>query len=414
VKVTELPSRLNRLYKEYPRPFWVLISTTFIDRLGGALIFPFFALYITKRFGVGMVEVGILFAFFSISSFMGTFLGGGISDRFGRKGILVFSLIATSLSNVAMGLVNTMEAFFLLALTVGILTDAGVPASQAVVADLLPEKQRAQGFGLLRVVVNLAVAIGPVIGGILATRSYLMLFIADAVISLLAAGLVISFLPETKPVSLASKAREPLGRTFLGYLQVLKDRLFVAFVGASVLSVLIYMNLNTTLGVYLRDQHGIAESGYGMIISLNAIMVVLFQFPITRRIENLPPMRMMAIGTCLYGIGFALYGLFQDFILFLLAMAIITIGEMVFIPVSQALCTKLAPVDMRGRYMAVYGFSWGIPYAIGPLAAGYLMDQYDPNWLWVAAGFLGLISTSVFLMLHRMKMTKERLEMTVG
>jgi MFS family permease len=89
--------------------------------------------------------------------------------------------------------------------------------------------------------------------------------------------------------------------------------------------------------------------------------------------------------------------------LFVLAMVIITIGEMVVAPVSQALVAAFAPEDMRGRYMAVSGFSWGIPYAAGPYLAGLFLDGPRPDWLWYAAGIVGTLSTLGFLALHRMR-----------
>lgn len=393
--------RLEAIYREYPRHFWTLVGVTFIDRLGGALLFPFFALYITSKFGVGMTEVGVLFAAFSFSSFLGTMLGGALSDRLGRKGMLIFSLITTSFSSVAMGLVDSLELFYTLALLVGIFTDTGGPAYNAMVADLLPQEKRAQGYGIIRVVFNLSVTIGPAIGGFLAARSYLSLFITDAVISLISAGIVWRAMPETKPEAAPGQEEETMAGTFRGYSKVLRDHLFMLFLGASILTGFVYMNMNTTLGVFLRDAHRIPESGYGLILSLNAAMVVLFQFPITRRIEGYPPMIMMACGAALYAVGFALYGFVAVYSLFLLAMVIITIGEMLIAPVAQALVAQFAPEDMRGRYMAISGFSWGIPYAVGPVLAGMILDRGDPRALWWAAGVVGALATGVFLWLHR-------------
>jgi MFS family permease len=393
--------RLSGVYHEFPRPFWTLVAATFIDRVGGALLFPFFALYITKRFGVGMTEVGVLFALWSASAFVGSVLGGALTDRLGRKGMLIFGLLSTSLSSLIMGFVDSLEAFYTLALLVGVFTEAGGPAHQAMVADLLPEEKRAQGYGIIRVAFNLSVTIGPAIGGFLATRSYLLLFIADAVISLITAAIVYFALPETKPAARPGTQPESVAGTFGGYSRVLRDSLFMLFVGACLLMALVYMNMNTTLGVFLRDAHGVPEAGYGLIISLNAAMVVLFQFPITRRIQGFPPMLMMALGTALYAIGFAMYGFVAAYWLFMLAMVIITIGEMLVAPVSQALVARLAPEDMRGRYMAIYGFSWSISFAVGPLLAGAIMDNADPRWLWYAAGLVGLLATAGFLLLHR-------------
>lgn len=392
---------MTGVYQEYPRPFWTLVGVTFIDHLGGALLFPFFALYITSRFGVGMTEVGLLFAVFSISSFAGSFLGGALTDRMGRKGMLIFSLVSTSISSVLMGLVNSLSAFFVLALVVGIFTETGGPARQAMVADLLPEEKRAQGYGIIRVVFNLSVTIGPAIGGFMASRSYLLLFIADAVISLISAFIVWRAMPETKPEAQPGAPQESIGDTFKGYSRVLRDTLFVLFISANVLMVFVYMNMNTTLGVYLRDVHDVIESRYGLILSMNAAMVVLFQFPITRRIEKLPPMMMMALGSALYAVGFAMYGFVSTYTLFLVAMAIITIGEMLTAPVGQALIARFAPEDMRGRYMAIAGFSYGIPYAVGPLFAGLILDNADPRILWWAAGIVGMMAVSMFMWLHR-------------
>lgn len=392
---------MHRLYHEFPKPFWTLVVVTFIDRLGGFLLFPFFALYISRKFEVGMTQVGILFAFFSFSSFIGTGIGGAVTDRFGRKWILIFSLISTSLSSVIMGLVDSLQAFFILALMVGVFTDAGGPAYQAMVADLLPEEKRSQGFGLLRVALNLSATVGPAIGGLLATRSYLSLFIADAIISLISASIVFLALPETRSQTAAGASTQSMGATFKGYFQALRDRVFILFVCVSMLSVLVYMNLNTTLGVYLRDNHAVSESGYGLLISANALLVVLLQFPITKRIESHSPMLMMALGTLLYAIGFAMYGFVSMYALFLLAMVIITFGEMVAIPVSQALVSRLSPEEMRGRYMAIFGFSWGIPFAVGPMLAGLIMDNFNPDWLWYVSGGVGILAVAGFLGLYK-------------
>ena len=86
--------------------------------------------------------------------------------------------------------------------------------------------------------------------------------------------------------------------------------------------------------------------------------------------------------------------------LFILAMVIITIGEMVVAPTQQAVVAKLAPEDMRGRYMAVFGFSWTIPTAVGPLLAGLIMDNYNPNWIWLGAGIIMLVASAIYAYLH--------------
>lgn len=399
-------NRALQIYREYPRDFWMMIMVNFVDRLGGSLLFPFFALYITKKFDVGMTEVGGLFAIFFLSGFIGAFPGGALTDRFGRKGIIIFSLIATSFSTLFMGFVSEFQFFLVVAFISGIFTDVGGPAYEAVFMDMLPEEKRASGFGIRRVAFNLAVVLGPVIGGFIAARSYLALFIIDAVVSGIVALMVFLLIPETKPVSTEGKEQESTLQTFKGYSQVLRDGKFMAFTFVCLLTWLVYMNMNTTLGVFLRDQHGLPESGYGWIISINAAMVVLFQFPITRRIEKQPPMLMMALGAFFIAVGLLLYGFVSTFWWFAVAIAILTVGEMVTIPIANVVVANFSPENMRGRYNFVYGNSWGISFAVGPYLAGLVMDNYDPNLLWYACGILGMIAVAGFIALHRTLQTK--------
>jgi MFS family permease len=392
---------IRNLYRSYRRSFWILVGATFIDRLGGALLFPFFALYITEKFSVGMTEVGVLFALFSLSSFVGSFLGGALTDRVGRRRILIFGLLASSFSTLLMGFIESLQAFYVMALIAGIFTDVAGPAHQAMVADLVPEPKRAEGYGILRVAFNLAVVIGPAIGGLLAARSYQLLFVTDAIVSTIVAGIVYFFLRETKPQPHADAKSETVGATFKGYGRVLRDGTFMLFVFMCILMGLVYMNMNTTLGVYLRDVHNAQELDYGLLLSINALMVVVLQFPISHAITDRPPLLMMAFGTALYALGFAMYGFVSTGDAFILAMVIITFGEMIVSPVAQSLTARFAPEDMRGRYMAIFGISWSIPFMIGPLLAGLVLDNLNPNLLWYAAGFIGFLAVLGFLYLQR-------------
>jgi len=386
--------------EEYPTNFWVLVGATFIDRLGGTMIFPFFALYITSRFNVGMTEAGVLFAIFSVSGFAGNMVGGALVDKFGRRSMLLFGLIFSALSSLTMGFVGTLSAFYVLAVFVGLLSDVAGPAQGAMVADLLPEKQRADGYGILRVAANITWIIGPVVGGILATKSYLLLFILDAVSSLITAAIVYRMIPETMPETAADKPPESILQTMKGYAIVAADRLFVAFMLVSMLMTLAYLQLYSTLSVYLRDVHGLQAQDYGILMSINASTVVILQFAITRRIKSKPPMLMLLLGSLLYMVGFTMYGLVATYLMFVIAMLFITFGEMVVMPIGQAIVANLAPEDMRGRYMAFFGLSWTIPSAIGPWAAGIIMDNFNPNWVWYAAGILSALAMVGFYVLH--------------
>lgn len=397
----EFFNKVRNDYNEYPRAFWTYNLIVFIDRLGGFMLYPFFALYLTKKFGIGMATVGLLFAVFSASGMVGSALGGALADRMGRKSVIIASLLLSSLSALGMGFAPTLTIFALVVVFVGTLSSIGHPAHEAVVADLLPENKRAEGYGIIRVVFNIAVIIAPPIAGLLIGISYSALFIVDAVISVIAAGIVIAFLPETKPAAHPHAKPESMRQTFAGYGRVFRDRSFIAFIAVSVMMTLVYMNMNSTLGVYLRDQHGQPEIVFGALLSINAIMVVAMQFWVTRLIKKYKPMLAMAFGAMLYAIGFAMYGFVSGFALFVTAMVVITIGEMVVSPVQQSLIASFAPEDMRGRYMAVSGLTWSLAFTIGPYFAGLILDGPNPGALFLWCGIIGALAALGFTLLNR-------------
>jgi MFS family permease len=387
-------------YAEYPRNFWILMGSTFIDSLGSALLFPFFALYVTRKFGIGVSQVGLIFASLTVATIVGSTIGGGLTDRFGRKSMAIFGLVASALSILMMGFVQELNAFVPLVLLAGLTGNIGGPARSAMVADILPEEKRAGGFGLHRVIFNLSFVVGPALGGLLAAYSYLYLFIFDTIASLLTALILYLLLPETMPEKREGQVEETTTETFKGYGRVLTDRFFMIFLAATMLMALVFSQLHGPLSVFLRDVHGLPEQLFGWLLSLNAAMVVLFQFPITRRIERYPPFMILALGSLFLVVGMGMYGFVSLYGLFLLAMGIVTIGEMLVAPVGQAIAAKLAPEHMRGRYMAVFDFAWSVPGAIGMYLAGLIMDNFDPRWIWYAAGLVGILAAFAFLVLH--------------
>jgi MFS family permease len=393
-------NRIRTTYYEFPSKFWILVGASFIDGVGSTMIFPFFALYITQKFDVGMTEAGALLGIFSISGFFGSMLGGALTDRIGRKALLLFGLVFSAASSVSMGLVNVYVVFFPLVVVVGLLSDIAWPAQSAMVADMLPEDQRAEGFGMLRVARNVSWMVGPTIAGFLAAQSYLLLFILDAITSIVTAAIIYRLIPETMPERSPEAEVESLAQTFRGYLRGLADGSFTSFLVISMIMNLVYVQLYSTFSVYLRDVHGIPTQGYGFLMSMNATLVVLAQFSITRWTKRHPEMIMLTLGSAFYLVGFSSFGFVSAYSMFAVGMVLVTVGEMIVIPVAQALVAKLAPIEMRGRYMATFAMAWTIPSAVGPWAAGVILDTYNPNWVWYLSGCLLAFAVAGFLMLH--------------
>jgi MFS family permease len=251
-------------------------------------------------------------------------------------------------------------------------------------------------------VVNVAAVLGPLLAGVLvgAEERYFSLFVLDAALSFVTAGVVFLFIVETKPKASAEKAQENFVQTALGYVRVLKDLKFMAFVAISILAVIVYAQMNTTMPVYMRDVGGIPPEGYSYLLALNAFLVVTLQLWVTRSIGRFAPMLMLSLGVALYAVGFGMFGFSNSLPFLAVAMIIITFGELVAAPVAQAVAARLAPEDMRGRYLAMFNFSWALPFAVGPYLAGWVWDNIAPQWIWYGALILGLLGALGYLFLH--------------
>lgn len=116
-------TRLNKIYYEFPRLFWVVVGVRFIDGIGGTLLFPFFALYITQKFGVGMTEAGILLGISSLFGLVGGMFGGALTDKFGRKQLILFGLVFSAISTLTFGLVTKISVLYPLVIVVGLLSN---------------------------------------------------------------------------------------------------------------------------------------------------------------------------------------------------------------------------------------------------------------------------------------------------
>jgi len=218
--------------------------------LGGALLYPFFALYVTHKFGVGMTEVGVLFAILSGARIIGSFLSGALTDKIGRRSLMIYGLIFSAGSSLLMAFINDMTIFYGVVFFVGLLSSMGGPAQQAMIADLLPEEQRADGFGFIHISDNLAHTIGPMIGGLLAGISYILLFLVDAILSVITAVIIYFALPETQPQKNDGRVEESMAEILGGYRRVAKNGSFMAFFTIAILMKLVYRQMGTTLPVF--------------------------------------------------------------------------------------------------------------------------------------------------------------------
>ncbi len=389
---------------------------------GFSIVIPFLGLYLHGERRVPMSVVGAMFFFAALAGAVGQVVGGELTDRLGRKVVIVGTQLFRAMSFLGLGAAVLLHApvvwFGLLTSLSAFSGRAFEPPSGAMVADIATGAARVEYYAVLRIGGNLGWAIGPAIGGFLAALSYPTLFVIAAAV-LLAAGLFMAFkVEETLPHRLArslepqesttllpgSTGTAPLARFGFEELgQALRDGTFVRYCVISLVLFTVMSQLISTLSVYAVTWAGITKLQLGALYTLNGLMVVFLQFPVVRILASYRMTTALVFGSILYGLGYGMMGLGQGFALLLIAMFVVTTGEIVTTPASMNLVANFSSPELRGRYMGVYGLFNSFGWSIGPLIGGVLLDLASKRamFLWGPIGGLALLAAAGFWDLRR-------------
>ncbi len=389
--------RLQNLAARYPEQFWLMFCGMLISAAGASMIWPFLMLYVSEKLQVPLTTAAALATLNATVGVLASFIGGPITDRFGRKGVMVFSLIANGSAYAVMSQASSLPAFAILMSITGAVNPLYRVGGDAMMADLVPPEKRPDAYALLRLSNNVGVAIGPAVGGALATASYSIAFYCAAA-GMLTYGLLLAlFARETLPAEASRSRVNAMG----GYDQVVRDRRFMPFIGAMTLTQMCATLMWILMAVYAKKNYQVRENLYGLIPTTNALMVVFFQVAVTQVTKRHPPLKMLTAGALFYALGVGSVSLARGFGGFWLSMVIMTIGELIVMPTSSTYAAGLAPADMRGRYMSLYGLTWPVAAGIAPVMGGFLSDTFGPATTWYGGFIAGLLSTLWFVALHR-------------
>lgn len=369
-----------------------------LSTLGASMVWPFLMIFVSERLHLPLAQVGTLMSLRALVGLAAALLAGPVVDVYGRRGAMVASLFGAGVAYFFMGWADAWWQFAVLMALSGLFMPLYRVGSDAMLADLVPPEGRAEAYAVLRMANNIGVSVGPAVGGFLAAASYRLTF------SLAAAGfgayalLLAVAARETLPAG-GRKTGAAVRRALMAYGMVLRDGRLTRFVGAFAFPQMVAAVMWVFLGVYLKHNFGIPESRYGLIATTNAMMVVMFQYAVTRRVEGYNPLRVMAAGALFYAFGVGSVALGRGFGAFWGSMVVMTVGEMLLVPTAATYVANLAPPDKRGRYMGLYGMLWNVSSGVVGPVGGWLSDEVSPRALWVAAGLWGLLGAASFLRL---------------
>ncbi|WP_329480972.1 MFS transporter [Kribbella sp. NBC_01484] len=354
---------------------WILVTARAVNRIG-AFTLPFLGVVLTVEFGTSLSQTGVILALFGAATIPSRLLGGHLADRLGRRRTIVLGLTGCAVAQTGIALSHALWSAVLATVLLGLAFEIYEPPSQAMIADVTSPSDRPAAYGLY----SAALAAAGVLAGLLAAAishvDLRWLFVADALTCLACAVLVALALPgdvrrETEEVVVRSKEAS-----------VWRDRRLLLLLASGTVFATIYMQLVIGVPLTLLEQ-GLPKSGTGFILAVSAVTLIIAQRLL--RLQQLDDFRAMTVGYVLLGAGLIVIAIAHSLAIFLLAAVLWSLGDLFLLTRYLTQASGLAPEHARGRYLAVFGLSWGIATTIAPLTVTQLLDAAGPKGLWLTS-----------------------------
>jgi MFS family permease len=403
--------RLKALYNEYPRQYWLMIVGIVIATAGGSMVWPFMLIYASGKLNLPLKPVATLISINAGTGLLSSLIAGALADRIGRKVVMNFSLVMTGLAYLLLMHAETYLQFVGLMVMIGLSNPLYQVGADAMLADMIPSEKRVDAYAINRMANNAAFALGPAIGGFLATRSYHLAFYC-AGIGFISYSILLFFLARETLIPAPPKESTSSGMEDIiqSFARVGHDQTFMTFVIAVSIGLIAPTLLWILMPVYSKTNFGIPENLYGWIPTTNGLMCVFVQYPVTRLTRRYRTLSVLAIGMFIYSLGVGSVALMSGFWGFWLSMVILTFGELTLVPTASKYVADLAPADLRGRYMAIYWLGWGLARTVSPIIGGFINDNIAPRAIWLGGLLIGLVSAFGLSLLSRAPLSKPALQ----
>lgn len=376
----ETDSSVLATLRGMPRAAVLLMVGVTVNRMG-SFVQLYLILYLTQ-IGFQPAQAGIALTAYGIGALCGIFLGGTITDKVGPRLTISISMLTCG---VQLGLLPFIHHYLLLVLLcagAGTAAQAYLPAASSMLAAVTPSHRLVMVSAVYRLALNIGAVLGPLIGAALAALSYRLVFLTDMSTCFLFGLIALAWLPHQVATHGADYQNA-------SYRTVLRDRRYLLVVGALVFMAMVEIQYLVTLPLQMKAW-GFSTTLYSIIIAINALLVILFELPLTQVVQTWPIRGTIATGIALITTGIVLYGIPGGVLLLVIATIIRTLGEIAAAPSLTAYPALVAPGSARGRYIAAMGAAQSIGYAIGP-ALGAVLFQFAGWSAWTTFAILGAV-----------------------
>lgn len=389
---------MKTLFKNYVNTFkglskevWWLALITLINR-AGTMVIPFLSLYLTKSLEFQRSDVAWIMSAFGLGSVVGSWVGGRLTDKIGYYKVMTFSLLTTGIFFIGLQYLTTIISFSIGLFLVMLVADSFRPAMFVALSAYSKPENKTRSVTLIRLAINLGFSAGPAIGGlIIASLDYGGLFWVDGVTCIAATLVLVNVLnpKSSKPLD-DIKTKNPKS--------AYKDRAFIIFLFAMILFGIVFLQYFSTMPIYYNEVHHLSEINIGILLGLNGFIIFIFEMPLIKWLENTSFTKsgLMLFGAILTGLSFIILNLTPWVGVLIIGMLLMTFGEMIAFPFSNAFAMDRAKKGNQGEYMALYSISFSIAHIFGHNMGLQMTAElgFESTWYIIT----GLAAICVFLL----------------
>lgn len=376
---------------------WTLLIGTVFARGASFMALPFLALYLSNTHGIHPIWIGITIGLSPLTGTLGGFIGGYFSDRYGRKKVILWTIFVWGLVYFGFSQATHIGTFMALNALNGLCRSFFEPSSQAMMADLTSVDKRKRVFSLRYTAINIGASLGPLLGVYVAQFSTSLPFLLTGTMYLLY-GVTLFIMLNRYSITHALPVHQ---LPMLDSLIVIwRDKTLLVFIIGGILVNVGYSQIDSNLPQYIQNSFSEGVALFAKLIALNAILVIILQVPLSLVSEKWPVLRVMILGSILFAIGFASFGYVTTTIGLMMAMAVVTIGEIFIFPSTSVFIDQIAPDNRKGTYFGAGQFR-SIGNFTGPVLGGWLLQDYGGKLLFSVIGIIILCSIMFYSLGYR-------------
>jgi len=365
------------------------------------MVIPFMTIYLNTELNITLEKCAIIMSCFGLGSVCGSFVGGVLTDRVGFFKVMYLSLLMSSICFVMMKEVTTFGPLCIGIYIMAFIYEIFRPANLTAIEAFSKPENLTRSLGLVRLAVNLGYAIGPFLGGYIASLlGYDFLFVFNG-LALMVGGTTFYFLfrnrkQRTTTKSMSDKEKAALQMPW-------KDFRYLLYLVFFTLTIIVFMQLLYTVPLFFKTVFLFDEKLVGMVMALNGLIITFVEMPLLYKLENrFRPVMLVVIGSVLFGIGFLIFNMISwPMAAALVFTVFVTFGEMLSFPFSNHHALSFTNDHNRGKYMGLYTMTFSTAHVVAPLLGLYLVKEMGYDVLWVGSAVVCVVAAGLILVTSR-------------